>query len=60
MKEEYLLLGKMSILAPEQRFLEILTLIIMSLLGANAVVNKSFPDDVIIVGVPAKIIKNKE
>ena len=26
-------------------------------IGANAVVNKSFPDNVVIVGVPAKIVK---
>ena len=28
------------------------------IIGANAVVNKSFPDNVIVAGVPAKIIKN--
>lgn len=29
-------------------------------IGANAVVNKSFPDDVVIAGVPAKIVKYKK
>lgn len=29
-------------------------------IGANAVVNKDFPDDVTIAGVPAKIISNKK
>ncbi|AHG21850.1 serine acetyltransferase [Chania multitudinisentens RB-25] len=28
--------------------------------GANAVVNKSFPDDVILAGIPAKIIANRK
>lgn len=29
------------------------------IIGANAVVNKSFPNDCVIGGVPAKIIKKK-
>lgn len=29
-------------------------------IGANAVVNKSFPDNVVIGGVPAKIIRHKD
>ena len=29
-------------------------------IGANAVVNKSFPDNVVVAGIPAKIIKEKE
>lgn len=29
-------------------------------IGANAVVNKSFPSDVVIAGVPAKIVKYKK
>lgn len=29
-------------------------------IGANAVVNKSFPDNVVIAGVPAKIVRYKD
>jgi len=30
------------------------------IVGANSVVTKDFPDNCVIAGVPAKIIKNKE